>query len=92
MITENHLKSFFKDRQGNTVVWQWPNIPLYGWIIFKLLAWAIPDFNIQNGLEQLSTAFLFTWAYLEITKGATYFRKILGLLVLILIFNNVLFN
>ena len=92
MTTNNHLKGVFKDKKGNTVLWQRPNVPIYGWIIFKLLALIVTEKSIKSGFEQLSTAFLLTWAYLELTKGASYFRKILGFIVFILIFYDVLFD
>jgi hypothetical protein len=42
----------------------------------------IPAGVINAGFANLSTAFLFTWAYLEITQGASYFRRVLGAVVL----------
>jgi len=34
--------------------------------------------HLKTGFELLGSAFLFTWAYLEITSGVTYFRRLLG--------------
>ena len=76
-----HIAHFFKDTNGNIVVWQWPNVPLLGWFLFKLLSLALDKGAIRTGCERLSLAFLFTWAYLEITKGVSPFRKALGLIV-----------
>jgi hypothetical protein len=82
------INSFFKDKTGRIVIWQAPNIPIYGWAIFKTLSLAISQPNLQKGLEQTSSAFLFIWAYLEFVQGVNYFRRTLGLLLLgLLIFN-----
>jgi hypothetical protein len=42
----------------------------------------IPAGVMKAGFASLSAAFLFTWAYLEITEGASYFRRALGAVVL----------
>jgi hypothetical protein len=72
----------FKDSEGNTVIWQVPNIPLAGWMVFKLLSVLVESPSIKSGFENLSTAFLFTWAYLEIVSGKSYFRRALGVVVM----------
>ncbi len=77
------LDLIFKDKKGHIVLWQSPNIPLYAWIVFKILGLVLTKGYLKNGVEQLSSLFLFTWAYLEIMKGVDYFRKALGLVVLI---------
>lgn len=75
-------RSFFKDKDGTVIVWQNPNIALLSWFFLRLLVLVMADGNIKNGLMRLSGAFLFVWAYLEITKGSSTFRKVLGALVL----------
>jgi len=35
------------------------------------------------GFGFLASSFLFMWAYLELTQGASYFRRFLGLIVLL---------
>ena len=72
---------FFKDKNGHVVLWQWPNVPLYGWIIFKLVGLVTSKGHFKDGCEQLAMAFLFAWALLEITQGVNYFRRFLGLIV-----------
>lgn len=79
------LKLFFRNKDGQIVIWQWPNIPIYGWLTFKFLSIVTPE-SLQTGFGLVSNAFLFTWAYLEITQGVNYFRKSLGFIVIILIF------
>lgn len=84
----NHLKlpawqAFFQDKHGHVAVWQWPNIPLYGWLLFKLFAALIAQPQLKHGFTFLSMSFLFAWAYLEITSGLSYFRRLLGFVVFI---------
>ena len=76
------LGNFFKDSDGKYVLWQWPNIPLYGWVIFMALHRITSNTRLEDGFRILSIGFIFTWAYLEITEGISYFRKFLGLVVL----------
>lgn len=76
-------KHFFKDKDGHVVIFQWPNLTLYGWLVCKGLALFITKPALHAGFERLGTAFLFAWALLELTKGVNYFRRLLGLVVLV---------
>ncbi len=73
---------FFKDKAGKYKLWQRPNVPLSAWFFFMLISRFVPMAHIQSLSQFLSTAFLFTWAYLEITSGASYFRRLLGLVII----------
>jgi hypothetical protein len=75
--------AFFKDKNGQIVLWQWPNIPIIGWAVLKLLSLMVGRGMFNSGLGQLSMALLFVWAYLELIHGVNYFRRLLGLLVLV---------
>lgn len=74
---------FLKDDRGRITIWQWPNIPLYGWLVFKILSLLMDNSQFKVGFDDLSKAFLFAWAFLEITQGVNYFRRLLGLVVMI---------
>ena len=72
------LAKFFQDKHGNTVIAQTANLPLIAW-----LALVVINFFVHSAiLGWLATAFLFIWALLEIFQGVSYFRRLLGLVVL----------
>lgn len=73
---------FVRDGKGRTVIWQWPNAPIIGWALFRLIGHFSNAGYLKNGFDFLGSAFLFVWAYLEITQGASYFRRLLGAIVL----------
>ena len=77
---------FFKDKKGQIVLFQAPNSPLIGWFLFTVLnlVWSSNQPKILFLFGMLSFGFIFTWAWLEITSGVNYFRRTLGLLVLII--------
>lgn len=77
------VRNFFTDKNGKPVVWQTPNAPLIAWFIFLLLAKALPSHS-QVWASYLSTASLLIWSVLEVRWGASYFRRTLGALVLIM--------
>lgn len=72
---------FWRDDQGRVVIWQSPNWPLIVWAIFTFLSLFFSG-KVSHGLSYAGTAALIYWSYLEIFKGANYFRRLLGLLIL----------
>ena len=80
----------FYDKQGKVVIFQIPNLP----IIIAGLAWLAILF-VHSGalhtiLEVIFNAGLIVWAVLEIGWGATVFRRVLGLIVLVWIIVNLI--
>ena len=84
-IKSTFWKKLLKDKDGNIIIWQSPNLLLYGWFITKLLSYLVDQSDLKTGFETLSYAFLFTWAYLEATRGVNYIRRILGLVILVVV-------
>ncbi len=77
------LDRLFRSKEGKVVILQFPNIPLWGWIIFTILAMFIKHGKPHGGFHLLGQSFLFAWAYLEVRDGDNIFRKVLGALTLI---------
>ncbi len=73
----------FRDSNGNIVLAQMPNLPLIVWIVTSLLALIFTTGKINTVLDVLANGSLFTWAWLELFQGVNYFRRALGLAVLI---------
>jgi hypothetical protein len=77
------LDKTFRDDNGNIVIAQPPNLPLIVWIVTSLLTLVFPSGTINTVLSFLANGSLFTWAWLELFEGVNYFRRALGLAVLI---------
>jgi hypothetical protein len=75
-------KSLFKDDDNKLAIWQMPNVLLSSWIATKLLGFIVTG-RFKSGLDLLGMAVLFAWAYSELNTGVNYFRKVLGLVVLV---------
>ena len=73
----------FRDSDGNIVIAQMPNLPILVWITATLLKLILTSGNIYTGLDALAFGSLFTWAWLELFSGVNYFRRALGLVVLL---------
>jgi hypothetical protein len=82
---KNILDKLLRNKEGKLILWQFPNTPLFGWLIFTLLASIFEHGRIHGGFRLLAQTFLFVWAYFELTSGDTIFRKVLGTIVLIYI-------
>ena len=74
---------FFRDSNGNIVIAQPPNPPLILWGIVSLLKLVFTDGLANVALDLIAYGSLFTWAWLELFQGVNYFRRTLGLIVLV---------
>jgi len=78
-------QKFWEDRQGNFVVWQRPNKFLWIWLVTMVAGWVLPYGNISRIVGWISLIALVAWALLEATRGVNYFRRTLGILILLLL-------
>ena len=82
--TQNTLvDKTFRDNEGNIVIAQMPNLPLIVWIVTSLLTLIFPSGKINTLLDLVAYGSLFTWSWLELFQGVNYFRRALGLAVLV---------
>ena len=77
------LDKTFRDSEGNIVIAQPPNLPLLLGITATVLKLIVKSGNVYTGLDAIGFGCLFTWAWQELFEGVNYFRRALGLLVLI---------
>jgi hypothetical protein len=77
------LDNFFRDKNGQVVIGQPPNLPIIIWLVASLSQLVFKAGQINLGLEILATGSLFVWAILELFQGVNYFRRTLGAIVLI---------
>ncbi len=82
-MQSNLFNKIFRDSNGEIVLAQTPNLPLIVWIVATLLKLVLTSGKISIGLEALAFGCLFTWAWEELFQGVNYFRRALGLTVLI---------
>lgn len=79
---KKYIKAFFSDKHGKVVIWQSPNLPIILWFVF-MLATHMTHGQLRTIFAVISSAALLVWALLEVIQGASYFRRVLGLAVLI---------
>jgi hypothetical protein len=90
---ENSLfNQTFRDDAGSIVIAQPPNLPILVAVITTLLTLVVPSGMLHTGLDAIAFGSWFTWAWLEIFDGVNYFRRALGLFVLIAIIASRVFN
>jgi hypothetical protein len=79
--TKSFIDSCIKDDSGTVTLVQWPNGPLFVWLVTRFLI--VPrSGSYQTFFDYIAYGALFTWAWLEMTTGVNYFRRLLGVLVL----------
>ncbi len=77
------LDKIFRDSSGDIVVAQPPNLPIIVWGVATLLKLVFTSGEINIGLDLVAFGSLFTWAWEELFQGVNYFRRALGLVVLV---------
>jgi hypothetical protein len=73
----------FRDSNGEIVLAQMPNLPIIVWAVASLLKLIFTTGVVNTVLDIVAFGSLFTWAWLELFQGVNYFRRGLGLVVLI---------
>jgi hypothetical protein len=83
MNNNTFLDNFFRDSNGEIVIGEPPNPPLIIWFVASLLKLIYKTGQINVGLDIVAAGSLFVWAMLELFQGVNYFRRTLGLIVLV---------
>lgn len=83
MMENTLFDQFFRDDEGNIVIAQPPNLPLIIGVTASLLQIIFSTGEINLGLGLIAFGSLFTWAWEELFQGVNYFRRALGLFVLV---------
>jgi uncharacterized membrane protein YGL010W len=73
----------FRSANGEIVIGQIPNLPITIWFLATILKIFVKTEKINIGLDVLAAVSLFVWAIGELFQGVNYFRRGLGLLVLV---------
>lgn len=73
----------WKDKQGRFAIYQRPNILLIGWAVLDIVAIFAPGKRLSDYAWTAGAIVLIIWALLEIFRGVNYFRRVLGLAVLL---------
>ena len=79
----------WRDPEGKVVIFQWPNVWLIAWAVVTMVS-LFTRGTVFSVCYWLADAILAVWAILEITKGVNYFRKALGVIVLIFVIISVI--
>jgi hypothetical protein len=78
------LKKFVTDNQGRVAVWQTPNFLLSMWFITMLLGKILPGGRGKAIVDLVAFVSLVAWSLLEIIEGSSYFRRVLGAVVMVM--------
>lgn len=84
------FNKFFKTKKGEVVIGQWPNFPLWAWLVLNILSFIPLLSSWKQSFNSLGSMFLFVWSYLELTSGVNYFRKLIGFLIFLIIIVSIL--
>lgn len=74
----------FKDNQGNLAIFQKPNLPSMVGLAALLFSISPISPFLQTLFGAIAYGAIFTWSWLELFQGVNYFRRILGLVVLVI--------
>ncbi len=72
----------WKDKNGKIAVWQMPNAWLIGWAAITTISLLFTR-RPADILSAIASVSLLIWSLLEIFRGASYFRRLLGAVILL---------
>ena len=75
---------FWNNKNGEFVVWQRPNPLLWIWIVTVVLGLFLPAGDLAGAVSLIGKIAIVMWGLLEVLWGASYFRRLLGLGVVLL--------
>ena len=80
----NLWNKIWRDKQGKgrVVLYQMPNIPLAAWVVLTVI-FLMTSGTFANATSMLASFALLVWAGLEVWSGVNYFRRGLGLVILL---------
>ena len=79
------MQNMFKDSNGKIVIAQKPNLPSIVWFVSYIASYLPLHDSLLAFFSLISFGALFTWAWLEIFSGVNLFRRLLGIVVMIVI-------
>jgi hypothetical protein len=82
-MKDNWFDRLFRDRNGNIVIGQPPNLPIVVWAIASILQLIFTSGIVHTGLQTIALMAIVFWSLAELFQGVNYFRRGLGLIVLI---------
>lgn len=75
---------FWNDKDGNFVMWQKPNAFLSTAFAAAVISLLLPASFVHTVVGKVGMVAILIWAVLETFRGVNYFRRTLGLCVLLL--------
>jgi hypothetical protein len=76
------MMGFIRNDRGEQTVAQPPNAPIIGWALFGAASMMALEEKNRRALSAASTACLMLWAALEVSRGESGFRRMMGSLTL----------
>jgi hypothetical protein len=73
----------WRNDEGDIVIFQWPNVWLIAWAIANFISVVSPTRGLSKITWWIGFVLIVIWSLLEIFRGADYFRRAFGLIVLI---------
>ena len=76
------MMGFIRNDRGEQTVAQPPNAPIIGWALLGAASMMALEEKNRRALSAANTACLMLWAALEVTRGESGFRRMMGSLTL----------
>jgi hypothetical protein len=87
---QEFIDKSFKNENGEVALAAEPNLLIIIWAVAALISHLIKHSLVHTLLIVIAFAAIAIWALLEIFQGVNYFRRLLGLVILVLIIHNLL--
>ena len=92
-VRHHHRRSLWartwEDRDGSVVIWQTPNVWLLAWAGFTVVSLFLSG-TLADVFFWIAAVALIIWSLLEIFRGVNYYRRVLGVAVLVYVIASLL--
>lgn len=83
MSKQTFVEKCYKNDQGKITIAEPPNLPILVWLVSVVLQKIISNGTVHDIFVVIGFGAIFTWAWLEVFQGTNYFRRLLGVVVIV---------
>ena len=83
MTKQTFIEKCYKNDKGKVTLAEIPNLPVIVWLVCVIIQKVVSTGTLHDLAGVIGFGAVFTFAWMELFDGSNYFRRLLGLIVLV---------